>query len=197
MADAENTNDKPAVVEDSTLGVDAQKQESSNEGKTVSDVEKRLAELEAELTKTREILDKARKGEKFAKKTKDELEAQLKEQGKYKELYEQTEAKLKALTVDSVLAEAARTAKAKNVAAVLKLVDRSKIEMKDGVADAASALKAIEAIRAEVGELFEQVQTPTPARAAETQPIGGYEKEIRTARTIKDIEAVLKKYNKI
>lgn len=194
MADANIEN----VVEQ-TQGTEVQevKQEDAKTEVSVSDTEKRLADLETELTKTREILEKARKGEKYAKQTKSELEQQLAEQGKYKELYEQANNQLRNLAMDQVLTEAARNAKAKNIQAVMRLVDRSKIEIKDGAVDSEAVTKAIAQIRTDVSELFEPVEVPTTARAAETQPVGGYDREIRTAKSIKEIQAVMMKYNKV
>lgn len=185
-------------VESSEEQQSADTQETAQETEvSVSDTEKRVAELQAELTKTQEILEKARKGEKYHKQSKSDLEKQVAELSKYKDLYEQTQNQIRTQAVDTALTKAAEQAKAKNVAAVLKLIDKNEIAIKDGAADAEAVAKAIEKVKSDVAELFEAQELPTPKRAAEGATLAGYDVEIRNAKSIKEIEAILKKYNKV
>ena len=98
--------------------------------------------------------------------------------------------------MDGALTEAAKAAKAKSVPAVLKLIDRSAIEVKDGVADAKAVEAAVAKAKQDYAVLFEEVQLPPAGRAAEGDVISGYDKEIRSAKSIDEIKSVMKRYNK-
>jgi ATP-dependent exoDNAse (exonuclease V) beta subunit len=164
-----------------------------------SELVSKLSQLQADLEKTTKNLEAARKGEKFAKATKEELAKRVEEleaQGEWKTKYEQAEHKLKTLSLDSAIGDAAKAAKAKDVKAVLKLVDRDSIVIKDGVVDTKSVELAIAKAKGEFGVLFEEVQIPQAGRAAEGDVTGGFEKEVRAAKSIADITAIMKRYNK-
>ncbi len=200
MADAENTN------------VEATAPEGASEVKKVpstqTDAEKRLAEVQAELAKNEELLKKVRK---FEKENKERAEAALREQGKYKELFEAAEERAKAFetkyrtkVVDDVLTKALTDAKAKSVSTVMKLIDRSKIEITEAdEVDAKSVEKLIAEIQKSDPILFGEVETkPTPQvpqvkKAGEGEAVGGFEKELSNAKSQKDIIAVMKKYGKM
>ena len=176
-------------------------QEQAVEKQTGTQVD--ATKLEAEIAKLTKDLENARKGERFAKSTKedllkrvDELEALTATHSDYKSKYEQAEEKLKEVVLNGALAEAAKAAKAKDVKAVLKLVDRSAIVMTDGVVDAKSVDAAMAQARKEYEILFEKVALPPAGRAAEGDVTGDYQKEIYAAKSQKEIEAVMRKYNK-
>lgn len=157
------------------------------------------AELEAKIAKLQKDLDNARKSEKFAKSTKEELAARVAEleaQGEWKTKYEQAEEKLKNFALDTVLTKAAEAAKAKSIPAVLKLIDRSAIKVEDGVVDTKAVETAIANAKKDYGVLFEEVQLPAAGRAAEGDVTSGFQKEIRAAKSFKEIEEVMAKYNK-
>lgn len=158
-----------------------------------------VTELETTIAKLTKDLENARKGEKYAKATKEELTAKLasfEEQGDYKAKYEEATAKIQNMAMDGALTEAAKSAKAKSIPAVLKLIDRTGIEVKDGVADAKAIETAIAKAKQDYGILFEEVQLPPTGRAAEGNVTSGYDKEIRAAKSTAEIVAVMKRYNK-
>jgi outer membrane murein-binding lipoprotein Lpp len=181
---------------DTSEDVSAEAQEEIKE--VTQQVASPIGDLEAKIVKLTKDLDNARKGEKFAKSTKEELSARITEleaQGEWKSKYEQAEEKLKNFTLDTVISDAAKAARAKDTKAILKLVDRSTIVYNNGVVDTKSVEAAISATKKEFGLLFEAVELPPGGRAAEGDVTSGYQKEIRAAKSIKDIEAVMAKYN--
>jgi hypothetical protein len=189
----------PNGVEQENIGSNDQQQveeSQTQEASAVSETDaatKRITELEAELEKARNNLQAARRFEKESKLTKAELEAQLAEQGNYKDLYEQAVAKLTNIALDGALTEAAKAAKAKNLTGVLKLIDRSAIEVKDGVADATAVQAAIAKAKQEVPELFEAVEVPVAGRAAEGAVAGGFDKEVRAAKSWEELKKLAAK----
>lgn len=199
MADATETG----VVINTEASDDA-KQESQVEAvaEKATDAEsKRVAELEAELTKAREILEKARKGEKYHKQSKQELEQRVQEleaQGDWKAKYEQMVERENGRVLDTALSDALKDAvKPENVKAVLKLIDRSAINVKDGAADAKSIEAAVLKTKEEFPNLFVEVTTPAPKRAAEGAVTSGYVQELAAANTQAELDAVLKRYGKV
>ncbi|MFN9476085.1 phage scaffolding protein [Acidovorax sp.] len=161
-----------------------------------SDAHKRIADLESQLEKARNNLQAARRFEQESKSKKSELEAQLTENASYKERAEQAENKLMTLALNGALTEAAKAAKAKNIAAVLKLVDRAGIEVKDGEVDAKAVEAAILKAKEEASELFEITAMPNPARAAEGAVTSGYETELAACKTQEQLIAVMRRYGK-
>lgn len=175
-----------------------QKQQEQVENKQVD-----TTALEANIAKLTKDLENARKGERFAKSTKedlqkrvDELEASFNANSEYKAKYEQAEEKLKNFALDGALTEAAKAAKAKDVKAVMKLVDRSAIVIKDGVVDTKTIEVAMAQTKKDYEILFDKVELPPSGRAAEGASTNDYQKEIYAAKSFKEIEAVQKKYNK-
>lgn len=173
--------------------------------KELSPVEKELAELKAEKVKDAELLKKLRK---FEKENKDAADKALLESGKFKELYEaeklareSIEGKVKSQTLDSALKAELANVKAKAPDTVLKLLDKSAIQWNDdGSVDTKSIQKALKDLQKSDPILFEEeVTTETPAvkRAGEGDVVGGYEKEIRSCKTAREIETVLRKYGKM
>ena len=174
------------------------KQEQSSDNKPVD-----TSKLEADIAKLQKDLENARKGERFAKSTKEDLQKQvddLTEKAKahedYKTKYEQAEQRLKDFALDGALTEAAKSAKAKDVKAVLKLVDRSAIALKDGVVDTKTVEAAIAQTKKDYEILFDKVETPAAGRASEGANTSDYQKEIYAAKSQEEIAAVMKKYNK-
>lgn len=172
------------------------------EAKELSPVEKELAELKAQQAKDAELLKKLRK---FEKENKEKADKEAIEAGKFKELWEQEkaareaiESKVKAKELDSAIRAELANFKAKAPETVLKLIDKAAIQWKDdGGVDTKSIETALKALKKSDPILFEEEQASTPSvkRATEGDVVGGYEKDIRAARTQKEIEAVMRKYN--
>jgi len=188
--------------------VDAEKEQvvNSPDGEQVGTASKEaktdVEALQAELAKNQELIKKLRKYEKEnlarAEQEAKAKEDALKEQGRYKELYEELNGKLRKQTIEQALESALTDAKAKSTKTVKALINISDIEF-DGDQINTKALKAkIEEVKKEHSILFEaEAAAPSVKRAGENDPIGGYEKELRAAKTAKELNAVLRKYGKI
>lgn len=134
--------------------------------------------------------------------------ALLAEQGKFKELYEQTQQKLVALestlknkAVDAALKEALQKAGARSVDTVAKIVDKSKIVLGDDYSvDLSSLQSQIDEIKKTDPILFgpgEGNNLPPAKRPSDGVPQAGFEQEMRAAKSQNEVMAVLKKYGKI
>ncbi|MGH6646219.1 hypothetical protein [Aquabacterium sp.] len=194
------------MSDDKLNSSDEQKQEiteaSANEAssETSNDVQR----LEAELAKLTDNLDKARKGEKFHKQSKEELVKRVQEleaagdfKTKYEELVNKQNGNAIKAEVTRLLSDPESLMKAKDLNAVLALVNQAEIKVTDGVVDAESAKAALIKAKEKFGGLFEVIDTPTPARGAEKQPTGGYEKELSACKSESEILAVLLKHGKL
>lgn len=188
--------------------------ENKNDNTNVADKATLEAELEAtraELAKNADLLAKVRK---FEKENKEAAEKALKEQGKFKELFEEEhgkrqslESKLKDKLIGDVLTQTLAEAKAKDVKTAMKLVDKSKIVVGEDFEVDVSTVKLVVADLVKSDPVLfgvdEEVNTDKKKenvdvkRVAETSTISSYEKEIRTAKSMKEIEAVMKKYGKM
>ena len=168
---------------------------------TGEDLQAQLDRLQAEFDKNKVLLKKVRA---FERENKEAADAALQEQGKYKELYEaeltkrnELETKISAKLIDGALTSALSAAKVKAVSTVMKLIDKSKITVENDEVDISSIqaqlkdLKLTDPILFDTGE-----ETPAVKRATEGTPVGGYEKELRGAKSQKEIEAVMRKYHK-
>lgn len=158
--------------------------------------------LKAELAKNNELITKLRK---FEKENKQRAEAEAKakeqalaEQGQYKALYEELNNKLRTQAIDSVLDAELTLAGAKSLKTVKALVDKTQIEFEGDSPNGESIRGLIEGLKKEHAILFESQEPVVPSvkRAGDNEPVGGYEKEMRAAKTAKEIESVLKKYGK-
>ena len=165
--------------------------------------------LKADAEKNSELLSKLRR---FEKENKDRADKEAKESGKYKELYEQadaknkeTEAKLKTKAADEKLKELLTAEKATSISTVMKLIDRSKIEFdEDGEVNVKSLAALIKSVKETDSILFDVTETPAAPiikRATEGDVTGGFEKELAAinSKTINATDAIykiMKKYNK-
>lgn len=130
---------------------------------------KKLADYEADAAKNAELLKKLRK---FEKENKEKAEREAIEAGKFKELYEsavtkltEVEQKIRTQAVDSALKEALTDAKAKSIPTVLKLIDRSKVEvLEDGSVDPKSVANLIKELRVSDPIFFDEASTEASQR---------------------------------
>ena len=191
MADANNIDS----------GVETQVQEAEVKTNAVSP--EQVIALQDELAATKANLEKARRGEKFNQSKRVELEEQLKgltgEDFKVKyeaastEL-EQLKGSVKNQLIDSVLKDELTKANAKSISTVMKLVDRSKINVADGQVDTKSIEALIEELKKTDAVLFQEVQTPAVKRTGETTPIASFKTEMTSAKTPAEVQKVLAKY---
>lgn len=196
MADADNVN-----------SVDTPNENSAANAEPVADLGKELQELKDKLAKTEEILAKARKGEKDNQTRRKDLEAELAqikaaEDGEdFKSKYEAVSNELgqmketaKNQLIDNALKEELEKANAKSISTVLKIVDRSKVNVVDGKVDTKSVAALIEEIKKTDGVLFDVPKTPEVKRPGEGTPTSGFTTEMKAATSQAEIQRVLAKY---
>ena len=133
----------------------------------------------------------------------------LAEQGKFKELYEAAQAEKEALktglknkAVESALKDVLTKAGARSVDTVSKLIDKSKVEV-----EGTDFNVKLETIQAQIEELKktdpilfgvgEGTNLPPVKRPSDGNPQGGFETEMRAAKSQNEVNAVMKKYGKI
>ena len=103
--------------------------------------------------------------------------------------------------VNATLQSAIEQAGAKSVGTVLKLIDKSKVELDEqGNVKAESLTALIEEVKTSDPILFGNETTfidPGVKRAGDTSSEGIFDKELRACKTQKEIEEVLRKYGKM
>jgi DNA repair exonuclease SbcCD ATPase subunit len=165
---------------------------------------KSLDDAVAELTKLEKNLERSRQEEKYAKAKLKELKDASSGAEELQAKFEAAEQKSKALeqrirnrVIDEALNKALTDAKAKSLSTVMKLINRDEIAVgDDDVVDTKSVEAVIGKLKKEDPILFEVVEAPDAKRPAEGAVAGGYEKELKSAKSVNEIEAVLKKYGK-
>jgi hypothetical protein len=206
MADENNVQvveQEQTQVSDDTTQSQVESQQTDVD---VDDVEAKIADLQAQLAKQQEIVEKARKGEKYQKSKADaEVKKVLAQYEAEKARADALEQKIRNGAMDGALRQALSENGAKAVDTALKLVDRSAIKIgDDGSVNADSVKAVIDALKASDSILFDAVteaaqatKTAPPAvRATEADKISGYAAEMMAAKTSKEVQAVLKKYGK-
>lgn len=175
------------------------KSEAKTAVTNADDVEAKIKELESELQKKTELVRNLRKYE-----------------VDYKTRLESLENRLRDKAVDQALSQVISNSMARAPNTVAKLIDRSKIVVDGDNVDIKSIEEQINALKESDPILFkieteetktdvessateseEVVKAPKVKKANEGDPIGGYEKEIKAAKTAAEITAILKKYGKI
>lgn len=203
MSTEAGTDVQIQVVDGAAAQVEAPKFQSLEEA--VAAINAKHEELE----KLSKNLEQSRKEEKFSKtelkRLKDELEkassneALSELQGKYEaEVSARTalETKVRNRVIDAALDAALKEAKAKSVSTVMKLINRDEVQFEGDEVDAKSVASIIERLRKEDSVLFDAVETPSVARAAEGAAIGSFEKEIRAAKSQQEIVNIMRRYGK-
>jgi hypothetical protein len=181
----------------------------------VTDPKAELAKVQAELEKNKELLAKVRK---FEKENKEAAEKALKDNEKWKELYEaettkrtSLEQRLRDKAIKDVIADTLKEVGAKSISTVTKLLDLSKVEVDDDLNVDASSVKAlVEELKKTDPILFGEPESKGDdksadpkkenvdvKRAADAATVTSYEKEMKAAKSAKEIEEVLRKYGKI
>lgn len=167
---------------------------------TIEALKAELESIKAEAARKEAILEKARKGEKYAKRSKEELAeklAALEEQGNYKELYESLVAQSNTKALEDQLAKAIEASgDVVDPKAFARLIDRQSIKVTEGVVDTKSLETAIAKTKQEFPGQLKVVDIPEPKRSGENTPQSGFEKEMSAAKTFDQIQAVMRKYNK-
>ena len=142
-----------------------------------------------------------------AEDIKKQLDALLAEKSKLVEDFEGFKGKVKLEKLDSHLTTALKDAGAKSLSAALKLLDRSTIEFgDDDSVKVDSVKKAIDSLKEAEPVLFGETESkeptkpekqgvpPKPAVQKDDNSKTSYEQELRAAKSIKQIEAIMKKY---
>lgn len=206
MADA-NTSELPLES-----GSEEGKTQETSQKLSLDEALKKIADYEAEAAKNGELLKKLRK---FEKENKDKAEREAIEAGKYKELYEAAQLKLSDMeskvrnqVVDGVLKDALTEAKVKSIPTVMKLLDRSKVEVtEDGSVDPKSVAQLIKELRVSDPIFFDEQQAapvkeptqrtvvvPNLHRAGEGSVKDSFTRELAAAKTMSEIRKVYDAY---
>ena len=189
------------------------------EAKPAEDSAKELETLRAEilnLTRDRDnAKTKARDYEQAAKQAeqwKSELETATVEKSNIFAQLTNLQNQIKDKEVSTHLTTALEAAGARSVEGALKLVDRSKIEFgEDGSVNVESVAALVNAVKTADPWAFKEAevdpkkgpssngtgQPPSVKDVAQHDLKGAYDTEIKAAKSIKEIEAVMKKYGKI
>lgn len=202
MAEADKTDVKQDVKEDASDDADKQQDKSdvkTEEGpKTLEEAKALLTKQTQELASNADLLKKVRK---FEKENKEKADTALKEQGKYKELYEAElsqrvtlETKWKDSVVNGSIESVLKEMKVPAVTTVMKLIDRSKVVIEDGKVDTKSIQSQLDALKVSDPVLFGPATKVDVKRPGEHEPTSGFATEIRAARSQKEIEAIGRKY---
>ncbi len=203
-------NENEVVVETQETSDDANQSntESQTTDVSVADVEAKIAELQAQLEKQQEIVEKARKGEKYQKnKAESEVRRIQSQYEAEKARADALEQKIRDQAADGALRQKLGENGAKAVDTALKLIDRKQLKFnEDGSVDVESVASAVEALKKSDSILFDvteqpqkQAQKPNapPAvRATESDAVSGFAAEVKAAKTKAELLAVLKKYGK-
>lgn len=183
--------------------------EGANSTQEFKTLEEAMAYINKLQTDKKVLLDEKhqvkRKLTKFEEEAQQREAASLAEQGKFKELYEQSlqkatqlESRIKDQAVNAALKEALKDSGARSVDTVLKLVDKTSIEFdSDGNLNIDSVKTVVESIKKSDPILFgDVVRTEAPAvkRASEGPVEGNFEKEVAAARTQAELKQVMAKY---
>lgn len=163
-----------------------------------ADIDALVAKIEKQdalIEKLRQHEQQSLEAEKAAKKEKQtEIE-------KVTELYE---AKLNSMALDAALEGELGKANARNIDLAKKVIDTSSITVVDGRVDRMSVKEAIDALKASddylfgdgaASEVVEKPKAAKPGRPAEGATEDVIKKEINAAKTQKELNAILAKYN--
>lgn len=186
-----NENENPTLENEGT-------QETKSEAVSKQDIEALVAKIEKQdalIEKLRQHEQQSLEAEKAAKKEKQtEVE-------RVTELYEQ---KLNSMALDAALEGELGKANARNIELAKKVIDTNSITVVDGRVDRMTVREAIEALKASDNYLFGDGATSTvvekpkaakPGRPAEGATEDVIKKEINAAKTQKELNAILAKYN--
>jgi len=203
MTDTIVTNVDTAVIEDTNINADAATQ---------------LATLQAEVDAKNKLIEKLRTQEKHNQTLAKEAGAKTLEEAlrnlqlgatkdaeDWKNKYEQLNTEhvslkdgLKQKQLETSLKEVLSNANLKDVNTALKIIDKTQIQWtEDGQVDTTSITAIVEQLKTTDPILFNELLIPDVKQAGNGTPTGGYEKEIMAARSQKDVQAIMRKYNKI
>lgn len=201
------TNDEQQKSNTETESTDVQRPGTDE----TSQVTAELEAVKAELAANKQLLEKVRK---FEEENKKAAERALKEQGKFKELYEaevakraEIENKLRTKAVTTAVQQVLKESGARSVQTVARLIDVSQIDVgEDFEVNVDTVKKLVDEIKTSDPILFGEVteggsnkktEAPSVKRSADSPTVSSYETEIRAATSSKQIEAVMRKYGKL
>ena len=191
----ENQTQEVNENENPTTEVEGTQETKSASAEDVEQLKAAIQKQEALIEKLRQHEQRSLEAEKAAKKEKQtEVE-------RVTELYEQ---KLNAMALDAALEGELGKANARNIELAKKVIDTNSITVVDGRVDRMTVREAIEALKASDNYLFGDGATSTvvekpkaakPGRPAEGATEDVIKKEINAAKTQKELNAILAKYN--
>lgn len=196
-----NETTEGVVDHNSLTGVVETEQEFKSLDEALAHINKLKADKALLLDEKHQVKRKLTKFEEEAQQRDAQL---LAEQGKYKELYEQTlqkssdlENRIKDNSINNAVREALKEAGARSVDTVMKLVDKTSIEFDSNGNISLDSVKAVvDSIKKADSVLFDgaRVEPPGVKRASEGPVEGSFEKEVANARTQAELKQIMAKY---
>ena len=187
------------------------------ESNTDNSEQSQLIELQKQIDKQSQLIDKLRSMEKHnqqlakesgAKNLEDALKNLTNGYNKdiedWKSKYEDINSKYTQLNdtvrndkINNALIDALKQNNVKSIDTALKIIDKSLIELVDNNVDTKVIEKIVSDLKISDAILFDTPQIPSVKDAGNNINTNSYEQELKTAKSQKDIEKILRKYNKI
>ncbi len=177
---------------------------SEDQAQETGVTQEELAVLTAQLEKQSDLIEKLRKHEQTSL-TEAEKEKQKRKgvEGEIDQLKESFSKQINDIAVDAALERELSLADAMNVDLAKKLIDRSGIDVVNGKANTQKISEIINSLKESESYLFKQDETqttkkpnaPKPARAGEGENEDIVKKEMKAAKTVQELNAVIAKYN--
>ena len=195
-----DSTEVPTQVEETVTEVT--KQAPSND-----DVKAELDAMKAQIEKQTQLIDKLRDHEQSSlKREQDAIAARTGVEGELDALEQKFNRQLDGVLIDSALDKELTLAGARNVEVAKKLLDQQDIKVVNGKADVTAIQFSIESLKKSESYMFkgdsenENPLVPKPnatpvARAGESENENVVHKELRAARSIEDLKAIIEKHN--
>jgi hypothetical protein len=160
-----------------------------------------LAALTAQLEKQSALIDKLRQHEQTSlSEAEKEKQKRKGVEGEIDQLKESFSKQINDIAIDSALEKELSLAKAMNVDVAKKLIDRSGIDVVNGRANTQKIAEIINNLKESESYLFKSETSetkkaaPKPVRAGEGEPEDIVKKEMKNAKTVQELQAVIAKY---
>lgn len=190
------------VAEEETVVTEVTTTQASNDEVTIQ-----LDAMKAQIEKQSQLIDKLRDHEQSSlKREQDAIAARTGVEGELDALEQKFNERLEGVLIDSALEKELTLAGARNVEVAKKLLDKQDIKVVNGKADGTAIRSSIEVLKESESYMFkgdaENESTllikpnATPvARAGESENENVVHKELRAARSIEDLKAIIDKHN--
>ena len=202
---------------DTEKNIGIETDETTNDTNDINVADARVVELQQQLEKQKSLVEKLRANERNNQQLAKDVGAKNLQEAlhnlstgynteinEWKTKYEEVSTQFNTLQenvrnqqVDTLLRDVLTKNDALDLNTTLKVVDKSKIQWKeDGNVDTSSIESIVDELKQTDPILFKVINAPSIKTAGEHNPISGFEKELQNCKTQKEIETVMKKYNK-